>query len=186
MDGNKSVTAGFAIDTHTLQVNVVGGGTVAKSPDLPAYDYGTNVTLTPTPSPGYQFAGWSGDAGSSTQPLTVSMTTDKVITATFTLKTYTLSTAVIGGGAVIKNPNLATYTHGTSVTLTATPAAGYVFSGWSGDTTTTANPISFVMTANKSVTATFTIKTYTVNVTASGNGAVARTRTRRPTITAPA
>jgi uncharacterized repeat protein (TIGR02543 family) len=174
MDGNKSVTAGFAIDTHTLQVNVVGGGTVAKSPDLPAYDYGTNVTLTPTPSPGYQFAGWSGDAGGSTQPLTVSMTTDKVITATFTLKTYTLSTAVIGGGAVIKNPNLATYTHGTSVTLTATPAAGYVFSGWSGDTTTTANPISFVMTANKSVTATFTIKTYTVNVTASGNGAVAK------------
>jgi hypothetical protein len=33
MDGDKSITATFAIDTHTLAVATSGSGSVAKSPD---------------------------------------------------------------------------------------------------------------------------------------------------------
>ena len=44
MDGNKTINAGFAIDTHTLAVTVVGSGSVTKSPDQAAYDHGSVVS----------------------------------------------------------------------------------------------------------------------------------------------
>ena len=47
-----------------------------------------------------------------------------------------------------------TYTSGTSVTFTATPAAGSAFAGWSGDCTGT-GPCIITMDAAKSATATF-------------------------------
>ena len=60
-----------------------------------------------------------------------------------------------------KSPNQATYNHGTSLTLTANPGTGYHFVGWSGDTTATTNPLTFIVTSNKNLTATFAINTYT-------------------------
>jgi uncharacterized repeat protein (TIGR02543 family) len=41
------------------------------------------------------------------------------------------------------------------VTLTATPAAGFTFMGWSGDASGTDNPLKVVMDGNKTITATF-------------------------------
>ena len=42
-----------------------------------------------------------------------------------------------------KSPDQATYTSGTVVSLTAVPAAGWSFSGWSGDLSGSTNPASF-------------------------------------------
>ncbi|WP_452602707.1 InlB B-repeat-containing protein [Pontimicrobium sp. MEBiC06410] len=60
-------------------------------------------------------------------------------------------------GSIIANPTPTngTYADGTVVTLTATPASGYQFDGWSGDVTGTTNSISITMDADKIVTATF-------------------------------
>jgi hypothetical protein len=46
----------------TLTVWATYGGTVTKSPDLPAYAANTVVTLTAAPVSVYTFFGWSGDA----------------------------------------------------------------------------------------------------------------------------
>jgi List-Bact-rpt repeat protein/flagellar hook capping protein FlgD len=67
----------------TLSVTTVGGGSVAKSPDLPTYGTGTTVQLTATAATGWAFSGWSGDASGNTNPLTVTMTGPKSIVATF-------------------------------------------------------------------------------------------------------
>ncbi|TFH13035.1 hypothetical protein E4H04_12700, partial [Candidatus Bathyarchaeota archaeon] len=72
---------------------------------------------------------------------------------------YTLTVNTVGSGSVSKSPNQASYASGSSVTLTATPASGYVFSGWSGALTGSTNPRSIVMDGNKQVTATFTENT---------------------------
>ncbi len=174
MDANKSVTATFTINTYTLGVTIVGSGSVAKNPDQPTYNHGTSVQLTATPDPTWNFVGWSGAATGTTNPVSVLMDANKSVTATFALNAYALSVTVVGSGTVAKNPDQATYGHGTSVELTANAATGWTFSGWSGAATGSTNPVNLVMDANKSVTATFTVNTYTLGVTIVGSGSVAK------------
>lgn len=73
-----------------------------------------------------------------------------------TVGPFALTTSVSGSGTVARNPNAATYPAGTVVTLTATPATGFTFAGWSGDLSGSANPDQIVMNADRSVTANFT------------------------------
>ena len=47
------------------------------------YDPGATATLTATPNPGYRFAGWTGAASGTTNPLTITMDADKSVGATF-------------------------------------------------------------------------------------------------------
>ena len=47
------------------------------------------------------------------------------------------------------------YTSGTLVQLTAVPGPGFRFTGWSGDATGSANPLTVVMNTSKTVTASF-------------------------------
>jgi hypothetical protein len=68
---------------------------------------------------------------------------------------YTLTTTVNGSGTVSRNPMGSTYPGGTSVTLTATAAAGYDFAGWSGGLSGATNPITFNINSNMSVVANF-------------------------------
>jgi uncharacterized repeat protein (TIGR02543 family) len=60
------------------------------------------------------------------------------------------------GGQVNANPSSANYAPNTQVTLTATPSAGFKFTGWSGDASGTNATVTITMTGDKSVSATFT------------------------------
>ena len=82
------------------------------------------------------------------------MTFTTTPTCTDAVTTYTLAATLVGSGTV--SPANGSFNYGTTQTLTATPATGYVFTGWSGDVISTTNPLSVVMTSNKSITATFT------------------------------
>jgi uncharacterized repeat protein (TIGR02543 family) len=168
---NHTINATFAPDAYTLTVTPPVNGTVTKSPDQATYAYGTSVTLTATPAAGYTFTVWTGNLSGTTNPATITMTSNKTVTATFTaLPTYTLSTTASPsqGGTIGKSPNQSSYLSGTVVTLTAIPAAGYTFTVWTGNLSGTTNPATVTMTSNKAVTATFTaLPTYTLSTTAS-------------------
>ncbi len=82
MDGDKSVTATF-VEEYSLTTTVIGDGHVAISPDQEAYEAGSEVTLTAVAGQDYYFAGWSGDASGISNPLIVTMDSDKSITAIF-------------------------------------------------------------------------------------------------------
>jgi uncharacterized repeat protein (TIGR02543 family) len=83
---------------------IASRGTVTRNPDLPNYALGTSVTLTPVPSPGYAFIGWSQAATGMDNPLTINMDAHKTITATFKLAGDDLITALqISGGSVVAN-----------------------------------------------------------------------------------
>jgi hypothetical protein len=69
--------------------------------------------------------------------------------------TYTLSITT-ANGTVTKSPNKTTYASGESVTLTATPNVGYIFSSWTADVAGTTNPVTITMNGNKTVTTNFT------------------------------
>jgi hypothetical protein len=80
---SPTITVGSTPQEYTLTVIVNGNGTVNKNPNQATYAYGTNVVLTATPASGASFLGWSGDASGDEQTITVSMTSNKVVTATF-------------------------------------------------------------------------------------------------------
>ena len=74
------------------------------------------------------------------------------------------------GGSV--SPSTGQHKHGTTVSLTATPAAEYVFSSWSGDATGSTATTSVSMMGNKSVTANFAKKKYTLTLEVEGEGEI--------------
>ena len=89
---------------------------------------------------------------------------------------YTLTTTTSGQGTISLNPPGGTYNDGTIVQATASPVAGWQFTGWSGAATGTTNPVSITMNANKSLTATFTqvpVQQFTLTVNIIGQGSVA-------------
>ena len=172
VQANHTITASFAMYTYTLTVNVVGSGSVTKVPDQATYTHGTVVELTATPAAGWSFSAWGGDLTGSTNPDSITMDGDRTVTATFTQDQYTLTVNVVGRGSVTKVPDQATYTHGTVVELTATPAAGWSFSAWGGDLTGSTNPDSITMDGDRTVTATFTQITHALTMTKVGNGTV--------------
>ncbi|GEM_PF-1499529 len=171
IDGDKSVTANFAASTYTLSVSATNGS-VTKSPDQATYTHGQTVTLTAVAATGYSFGSWSGDASGTTATTTVTMDATKSVTAGFTANAYTLDVSA-ANGSVTKSPDQATYTHGQTVTLTAVAATGYSFGSWSGDASGTTATTTVTMNADRSVTAGFTINTYTLTVAAT-DGTIAR------------
>jgi len=146
-----------AQDEYTLTINIVGNGSVAKSPDQATYHYGDAVQLAATANPGWTFDSWSGDLTSSTNPDTVTMDGDKMVTATFTQDEYTLTINIVGNGSVAESPDQATYHYGDTVQLAASADPGWTFDSWSGDLTSSTNPDTVTMDGDKTVTATFTL-----------------------------
>src|SRR5208282_4454740 len=69
----------------------------------------------------------------------------------------------------------ASYTSGTSVTLTASPSSGSTFTSWSGCDSTSGDTCTVSMTAAKSVTATFGTCAYTISPTSQSFGPSAGT-----------
>jgi hypothetical protein len=161
---------------HTLTVLVSGGGAVPRDPDRTSYDHGQSVRLTAVPDPGWRFDSWSGDVAGTVSPVDVVMDGDKTVTATFVpgAPSYTLTVNVVGQGTVVKDPDQPSYAAGTPVGLTAQPAVGWHFAGWSGDLAGTDNPATIVMDADRAVTATFEVNTYPLTVDVQGTGTVVR------------
>src|SRR3989339_385981 len=155
MDGSKNITANYSINTFTLSITSING-TVAKSPDQASYNYGSQVQLTATPTVGYSFTNWSGDASGAVNPVTINMDGDKNITANYSINTYTIAITSVNG-TVTKEPDLTNYNHGTQVKLTAIPSDGYKFSQWieNGNTLTTNSVLQFEIISNRVLTAVY-------------------------------
>jgi hypothetical protein len=174
----------------TLDVNKSGSGdgTVTSSPagiDCGAdctedYTSGTEVTLTPAPNTGADFAGWSGNPDCSDGVVT--MDASKTCTATFNIQIFTLTVTKTGtgSGTVTSSPvgiNCGgdcseDYIYETFVTLTPAPDTGSAFAGWSGDPDCSDGVVT--MDAAMTCTASFTLNQYTLTtfVTPAGNGSV--------------
>lgn len=154
------------LKTVTFSATVVGGVGGSVSPEVSGYLIGDTAVITAYPISGYTFGGWGGDATGTTNPIKIVMNANKIVTATFVPgPRYKLTNTIVGLGTV--SPATGDYPQGSVQTLKATPAAGYYFSGWSGDITGTINPVSITLNSNKNVTATFTAiptQTYTYQV----------------------
>jgi uncharacterized protein (TIGR03437 family) len=194
--GSQQVTNSSAITiaaptSFTLTVNVsstgAAGGTVSSFPTsiscppncTASFPTETAVTLMTAPNPGSTFAAWSGACSGTGMTCTVTMSSNRAVTATFnsTAQQFTLTVvkAGTGSGTVAANPSGLSYPAGTNVTLTATPDSQSIFAGWgsaSGKCTGTSTTCSFKVTADDIITATFNIPVLTVNQSGTGSGTV--------------
>jgi glucuronoarabinoxylan endo-1,4-beta-xylanase len=81
-----------------------------------------------------------------------------------------LSIETIGKGTVIRKPDRTIFDEGETVTLTAQPQSGYVFSKWSGSGLSgVENPITVKMDEDKVITALFTRGTADGNLVLNGD-----------------
>ena len=141
---------------YTLTVAAQGPGSVTKNPTNATYPPGVVVTVTATPNAASYFTGWSGDTNGTVNPLNVTMNNNYVITGNFlAFPTYPLTLATNGQGNIALSPSNASYASNTLVTATATPAAGWVFTGWTGSAAGVTNPLSFTMNSSNSLTGNF-------------------------------
>ncbi len=159
LDTNITVTAHF-LRMFSLTSNTISGGNITFSPDTTGgaiYDSATVVTFSATPDSGYRFVGWSGAISSDSTTDSVRVDSNTAITATF-IPQYQLAASVVGSGSVSFSPDTtggAIYDSATVITLTAIPDSGQVFSGWSGDLLSSANPDSIQLDSNTTIIATF-------------------------------
>ena len=176
-----STTEFIVASGETLSVTPAGTGTGVITSQAPAtgidcgatcqsdFPQGGAVTLQALADASSTFTGWSG-ACSGTGTCTLTMDAAKDVGATFTLNHYMLSVAANGAGTGSITSNTggincpgtcqASYAHGSTVILSATPGAGSAFAGWSGACTGTGT-CSLTMDAVKNVTGTFVVSSTT-------------------------
>jgi uncharacterized repeat protein (TIGR02543 family) len=159
---------------YTLITNVSPGasGSVTDSGNG-GYEENELAIIEATPAEGFVFDSWEGDASGSANPLELLIDANKVVTAIF-LAQYPLTVTVNpeNSGAVEESGD-GNYTSGSSATVEAIPAAGYVFHEWTGDLSGTTNPTNVLMDNSKSVTAVFKKQvSLTTAVNPSGTGTI--------------
>jgi surface protein len=178
MTKDYSVVGIFEKRNYPLTINIEGYGEVEErviQQKTTEYPYQTVVELTPVPDEGWRFVEWSGDLSGSEVPKQIIVDGDKTVTAKFERKDYPLTINVVGEGTVketVLPQRTIQYPFETAVVLESIPSEGWEFLSWSGDLNGEENPQLIVVDGDKTVTATFQLKTYPVTITTVGEGSV--------------
>ncbi|MCF7804879.1 MAG: right-handed parallel beta-helix repeat-containing protein [Candidatus Marinimicrobia bacterium] len=169
---------------YYLTLLTEGNGYIQADPDQEVYASGTDVTLQAQPDYKWALLEWTGDVGAifppDLNPITITMDANKTVTAVFEnmAPKYPVTANVVGFGHVEISPEPdedGKIEEKTEVTLTAvSDTTSMAFTGWSGDTITTDNPITITVTDTFDVTATFepVVSQDSLKVVVVGNGDV--------------
>lgn len=143
----------------TLTIISVPSGGTDPAPGNYAETNGTNVSVTAIPDTGYTPVYWLLDGGNagSANPILVLMNASHTLQPVFTQANYTLTIVAATGGNTSFPPGRYTYTAGQMVNVSAAADNGYAFSYWilDGSQVGSANPFSFSMNSNHTLTPVF-------------------------------
>jgi uncharacterized repeat protein (TIGR02543 family) len=164
------------LKTYTITATAGTGGTISPSGFI-TVNHGETQSYTITPNTGYTIADVKVDGvsqGTVNSYIFNNVTSDHTIEASFSDITYTLTISKTGTGSGILTSNASgtSFPAGTVVTLTAIPDVNSTFDGWSGECTGTSPTCTLTMSADTAVTATFTLKTYTITAQAGTGGTI--------------
>ena len=190
--GTSGIPSGWTTQTAEPEYSItlpgnITGGSVTKSPSSNTVTAGTSVTLTASPSTGYQFGsitvtkanGGTVTTSGTGNSRTFSMPAENVtVSATFTQINYTVSVGSSTNGSVSASKTSNAH-YGESITLTVNPSTGYQLStltytvagGSPVSISGTGNSRSFNMPAgNVTVSASFTPASYSITTTTPTGG----------------
>jgi len=145
---------------YVLTIEAVGQGTTVPVPGTHIYEDGSLVGVSAIPDAGWQFDHWEGDISSMVNPIDILITSDMLIRAVFTEvivppKEHVVTIFVVGQGTTDPAPGTYSELDGTIFTITAIPAAGWLFDHWEGGISGHANPVEIEILADISIVAVF-------------------------------
>jgi len=154
--------------TITFQTDPINGGTITfntmpYSNGQVTYVFPMTFNIIANPASGYVFDHWTSTCGTVANPNSASTTV--TISSSGTLKAwfkvyYSLTMNACSYGTTSPtSPGTYSYAAGSSVTITAYPASGYHFTGWSGTYAGSSNPYTFTINQNYVETANFNTQT---------------------------
>jgi len=171
----------------TVAKNGTGTGVVTSSPAgiscgntcSASFTGSSTITLTAAASTDSTFAGWSTEC-SGTGSCVVSMQASRSVTATFnqTNRLLNVSKTGTGQGSLTSSPagiscaigctaQSVSFLQGTSITLTASPAAGSQFAGWTGACSGSSSSCTVNLSTSLSVSAQFSLSNPNPSVSVS-------------------
>ncbi len=177
---------------YSLTLAIEGSGSGRVESDLPgvscstscttSWFAGATVTLTATPAEGTAFIGWSGACTDAAPTCRLTIGAPTSVTARFG-KLVPLNVAVTAAddesyvwsepvGISCPPECSALFAQTSSVTLTAEPADGFRFAGWTGCPASESLTCSLAVDGTQTVAARFTPATYRLAVKLVGRGRV--------------
>jgi hypothetical protein len=135
---DMTITANFAIDTHTVTFIEGANGSITGTL-VQVVDHGNDCTaVTAEPNANYHFTGWTGDYVGSDNPLTIqNVTADMTITANFVIDQKTLTcSSTVGGSVTVPGEGTFQYDYGSDVNIVAISDTNYQFVNWTGTAVT--------------------------------------------------
>jgi hypothetical protein len=128
---------------YTVTVNAATGGSASGGG---VFANGSTVLVTATPTNGFEFIGWAGDAAGTNNPLPVIVNTNLAVTAYFApIGSMTVIVLTNGDGTITPDLNGKTLIAGHKYTLRAAAKPNNVFSNWVGSLTTNKPALTFTM-----------------------------------------
>ena len=162
---------------YTLTMTVSGSGSTSPSVGTHTYTEGTLVLISATPDAGWVFDHWSGSTSGSASVSSITMTSDKSVTAHFSEippTQYTLTMVADGAGSTTPSVGTHTYEEGTSVPIDVTPADGWAFHRWSVNVDNYSSPTTTVLMDSDQVATAFLIElpppNHIVTIQVEGSG----------------
>jgi len=177
MSADRSVTASFAIDTHSVTPSSGGNGTITPVTSNSA-NHNTTLQYTLIPDTGYHISTVGGTCGGSLSGSTYTtnaITADCTIIGNFTINQYTVTTSA-GAHGTITPVTSTTGNYGNKLQFTITPDTGYSaasVAGCNGSSVSSSLYETGPLTGNCTVSASFSINSYNITAAApGGNGTV--------------
>lgn len=157
---------GDPIQVKKLTITVNDESMGSTNPPIGEYSYSMfeNVNVIAYSNDGYEFVNWTDNLGNiiSTSPnISFLIDSDRALQANFKplpagKKTLTILVNNETYGTTTPMSGTYSYDEGELVNITATPAQGCFFIGWSGDASGASHTLTVVMDRNKTITANFT------------------------------
>jgi hypothetical protein len=172
-----TISASFAIDTYTITASAGANGSITPS-GAAIVNYGADQEFAITPDTGYHVADVLVDGvsvGAVTAYAFEKVAALHTISASFAINIYTI-TASAGSNGTISPPDKVTVDHGASQAFTITPDPNYHVADVLVDGTSAGALTSYTfmdVTENHTISATFSIDTYTITASAGSNGSIA-------------
>ena len=165
INGNTSLVANFALVpvgkfAVVLSSSPVAGGTTSGSG---SFNAGSTVIVTAAPNAGYAFVNWTenGNIVSTSSSYQFAIVANRTLVANFKALGNSQFAVILSSNPILGGTTTGSgaYNSGASVTVVATPNAGYTFVNWTnqGNVASTSASYTFPLNATTTLVANFTL-----------------------------